>query len=133
MVEEFIKTPSTPDSSFGPNIICNNGQIKVKLNGNYLKQDSIFLIYRNMVKLYFVYKLDACSTDLNTDLRIGSCLFGALKLTKNVDPEICRYSYYGIVSGIRFHGQMGNGVNILLFFGLIIVLPCILITQKKIF
>ena len=34
--------------------------------------------------------------DLNTDLTLVNCLFGAVKLTKNVDPDKCKYSGYGI-------------------------------------
>ena len=29
-------------------------------------------------------------------MRLGNCLFGAVKLTKNVDPDTYRYSDYGI-------------------------------------
>ena len=36
------------------------------------------------------------SRDLNTNFTLGNCLFGAVKLTNNVDPDKYRYSGYGI-------------------------------------
>ena len=34
--------------------------------------------------------------DLNTDLTLGNCLFGAVKLNKNADPDTYEHSGYGI-------------------------------------
>ena len=36
------------------------------------------------------------SKELNTDFVLGNCLFGAVKLTKNVDPDNYNYSGYSI-------------------------------------
>ena len=42
--------------------------------------------------LYISYELDTWSKDLNTDFTLGNCLFGAVKLTKNADPDKYKYS-----------------------------------------
>ena len=34
--------------------------------------------------------------DLNTDFTLGNCLFRAVKLTKNADPDKYKYIGYGI-------------------------------------
>ena len=50
----------------------------------------------NIVNLFIVYELDTCSRDLNAGFTLKDCLFGAVKLTKNADPDKCFYSGYGI-------------------------------------
>ena len=49
-----------------------------------------------MVNLFIVYELDRWSRELNTDFTLKYCLFGAVKLTKNADPDKCKYSGYGL-------------------------------------
>ena len=49
-----------------------------------------------MVNLLIVYELDTCSRGLNTKFTLSDCLFRAVKLTKNADSDIFRYSDYGI-------------------------------------
>ena len=60
-----------------------------------IRQDSISFIHRNVVNCCIAYELDTRSGALNTDFTLGSCLFGAVKFTKNADPV---YSAYGIRS-----------------------------------
>ena len=40
--------------------------------------------------------LSSWSSDLKADFTLGNCLFGAVKLIKNNDPDKFRYSGYGI-------------------------------------
>ena len=40
-----------------------------------------------------IFKLDSWSQDLNAVITLKDCLFGAIKLTKNADPD--KYSYSG--------------------------------------
>lgn len=44
MSEESIKPLSTRDISFDPEIIYKYGQERIKFNGIYLRQDSIYFI-----------------------------------------------------------------------------------------
>ena len=41
-----------------------------------------------VVTVFFVYKLDIWSRDLNTDFTLKDCLFAVVKLTKNAVPDI---------------------------------------------
>ena len=49
-----------------------------------------------MVNVFIVYELNSWPRNLNTDLTLGGCLFGSIKLTKNTDPDKYSYSSYGI-------------------------------------
>ena len=51
---------------------------------------------RNALDLFIVYELEARSRDLNTVFTVKGCLFGAVNLTKNADPDKNSYSGYGI-------------------------------------
>ena len=53
-------------------------------------------VHKHVVNLYISYELDIWSNDLNTDFLLGNCLLGAVKLSRNVDPDKYRYSGYGI-------------------------------------
>ena len=53
------------------------------------------LFHKSVVNLYISYKLDKWSKDLDTDFTLGSCLFGAVKLSKDTDPDKYEYSGYG--------------------------------------
>ena len=48
--------------------------------------------------LFIFYEPDPWKRGLNTDFILGSCLFGAVKLTKNADLD--KYGYSG--NGIGF-------------------------------
>ena len=70
--------------------------------------------------MYIAYKLDAWSKELNTNFTLGICLFDAVKLTKNTDPDKYKYSSYSI--GFDSHSQFswtdGNyGKNVIIFGG----------------
>ena len=52
-----------------------------------LKHDKATFIHRNRVNLLITYELDTCTRDLNTKFTLSACLFGAVKLTKNVDSN----------------------------------------------
>ena len=64
-----------------------------------MKQDKANVTRRNLVNLFIIYELDTGLIGLNTTFTLGDCLFGAVKLTKNADPDKHGYNGYGI----RFH------------------------------
>ena len=66
-----------------------NSKIRVDFKVSCLKQ--------NVVHLFIVDKLDTWSQDLNAHFPPKDCFFGAVKLTKNDDPD--RYSYSGYCIG----------------------------------
>ena len=49
-----------------------------------------------MVNLYIIYGLNIWSQDVNAAFTLKDCLFGALKLTKNANPNKYSYLGYGI-------------------------------------
>ena len=53
-------------------------------------------VHKKVVNLYITYKLDTWSKDLNTNFTLGNYLFGVVKVTKNADPDKCKYSGFGI-------------------------------------
>ena len=86
--------------------------------GICLKQDSISFLYKNIVNLYITYELDTRSKDLSTDFILGNCLFGAVKQTKNADPDKYKYSCYGIGFDSRSQFLWSDGSdekNIIIF------------------
>ena len=49
-----------------------------------------------VLNLYITYEIDTSARDLNTDFTLGNSLFGAVKLTKNADPNKYGCSSYGV-------------------------------------
>ena len=85
-----------------------------------------------MVNLFIVYELDTWSRDLNTDLTLKDCMFGAVKKTKKADPDKYVYTGYGIGFDSRStfslpDGSMGKNVII---FG-VDMSSCVHIGNKK--
>ena len=66
-------------------------------------------LHKNEVNLYISYELDTWPRDLNTDFILGNCLFGAVKLTKNNDPDKYGYSGYGIGFDSRLQFPWSGG------------------------
>ena len=48
------------------------------------------------MKLYISDTLNPQLRNLNTDFILGNCLLGSVKLTKNADLDIYKYSRYGM-------------------------------------
>ena len=51
---------------------------------------------RQVVNIYFVYKINSWSNIQHVDFALWNSFFGAAKLTKNADPDKYKYSEYGI-------------------------------------
>ena len=60
--------------------VYNNAWIKVKFNGDFLKQDKVIFNHRATVNIYVVYILTPTTKDSSVTLQ--NCLFGAVKLKK---------------------------------------------------
>ena len=60
----------------------------------------IFLSPKIAINLYIYYILSQWLRNLSTDFTLNNCLFGSIKLTKNVDPDKFKYSDYG--RGLNF-------------------------------
>ena len=135
MSEESIKNPTESDNTFAPNLINPYSLPGVKLGGDCLINSNISF-FRKVINLYISYTLDTRSRDLDTDFTLGKCLFGAVNLTKNPDPDKFGYNGYviGFDSRLQFSLSDGtHGINMLLFLKIIIVLLCMLVIKIKIY
>ena len=65
-----------------PKIVYDNARIKVKFNGNLLKQNKTTYNYGPIVNIYTVYRLSPAIKDSSVTLQ--NCRFGAVKLTKKL-------------------------------------------------
>ena len=71
------------------------------------------------MNIYNVYEIDFWTFKHNSDFTLGNSLFVAVKLTKNADFDICKYSGYGI--GLDKHETFslsdgsGFGKNAIIF------------------
>ena len=107
LLEESIKTSATLGNSLTPRlIVIYNRRITAKFKGNCLIQDDICFIYKNLVNLYFVYKLDTRSRYLKTNFTLGDCLFGAVQLTKNAVAH--KFKCNGYDSDARLQFSLSN-------------------------
>ena len=63
-------------------------------------------------------ELDKRSRDLNVDVTLGDCLFGAVKLSENANPEKHEYCSYGIEFDLRSLLSLSKGkfgTNVVVF------------------
>ena len=93
--DESIKAPTTSNKMLNPLPDYVGNKIRVKFNGDYLKQEKIIFSYQKMVNIYIVYEIEK-SVNISTYPTLENCLFGAVKLRKHVDVDQYKYSGYGI-------------------------------------
>ena len=135
MANETFKPLHTANKRLFREPWFNKSRLRLRFEGSSLKQeDTTPLTPNNVLNLFVVYELDRWSRDLNTDFTPKDCLFGAVKLTKNADPDKYNYSGYGIGFDLRLEFSLSdgsNGVKVSLFLELILAHLCILIIKKK--
>ena len=111
---EVIKPP---DNTLAPELSYSGKKMKVKFTGSCLKQYKITFNHEKIVNIYIVYALKL-THNYNEDITLESCLFGAVKLTKNANISKYKYSGYGIVfdgKGALSHRCGGYGNNAITF------------------
>ena len=83
-----------------------------------MNKDPATFTCRNVVHFFIVYALDSWSRDLNTKFTLGGCLFGAVKLIKNDDPDKYGCISYGIVFdacwNFSINAEFGKNIIILI-------------------
>ena len=84
-------------------ILKNDERLYVYLQGNHFQQNNVltssnyYVINKNVVNIYIVYKLDSPASTRDTSFTIQSALFGAMQITKNAtDNSKNNYKGYGI-------------------------------------
>ena len=86
-----------------------NTKLRVNFDGRCLKQEKATFSRKKMINIYIVYEINLCSNIQGASLALGSCLFGALKLTKNTEPDKYKHSGYGSVFNSRGSFLLSNG------------------------
>ena len=66
-----------------------------------MKQDKVTFNHKKAVNVYIIFEITASSFN-NVDPTLKSSLFGAIRLTKNVDND--KYKYYGYGIGFDRRG-----------------------------
>ena len=112
---EKIINPYESDTNFSP--VHKSSYVKIK--GIFLKQKSVSFLHKNVVWNKISYNLDEWSKDWKIDFTPGNCLFGAVELTKNNDPDKYEYSGYsvGFDSCSQFSWEDGNSRKNIIIFG----------------
>ena len=70
-------------------ILKNDERLYVYLQGNYFQQNNVltssndYVINKNVVNIYIVYKLDTLASSRDKSFTIQNVLFGAMQITKN--------------------------------------------------
>ena len=110
---EKISSVTTSNSNQALGLAYDNVRIKLKFVGAFLRQDKITYNHGPIVNIYIVYRL---SPSITSDITLENCLFGAVKLTKNL--KTTTYSGYGIAfdsKGSFSHPSGDYGKNVIIF------------------
>ena len=62
----------------------------------FLKQEKATFTPKSVLNFYIVYEINLWPFNLHSKFELLNSLFGAAKLTKNVDPDKCSYFGYDI-------------------------------------
>ena len=91
MSDESIKSPTTSNKILNPSLYYVGTKIRVKFNGDCLKQEKITFNHGKIVNIYIVYEIER-SVNISSYPTLENCLFGAVKLTKQFDVDLYKYS-----------------------------------------
>ena len=98
--------------------MCKQHHFLPNINFNQHSLINNISIIVKVIKLYISYTFNPQLRNLNTDFMLGSYLLGSVKLTKNTDLDIYKYSRYsmGFDSRSEFSFTEGSfGKNVLIF------------------
>ena len=85
--------------------------MSVKYSGNYVRENKSIYPVKSVMNIYIVYNLDTITDTRNTDFAAQNCLFGAVKLTKDVNTSNYKYVGYGICFDECSNFSIGNITN----------------------
>ena len=95
MYEENIENITKSDRTFAPTFFDHHLLPGITFNWHCLINNNIFIL-KTVTKLYISDTLIPWLRNLIGDFILNNCLFAYLKLTKNTDPDIYKYTGYGI-------------------------------------
>ena len=98
-------------------LLNRKNRLGVAFNGNYMKQNKVGYAHGTVINIYNVYELKNRRVD-SPDFTVFNGLFGAVKITKDLNTSHYGYSGYGICfdgeSDFTF-GNITNGKNVIIF------------------
>ena len=100
-----------------PILLNQNNRLGVTFSGNFMKQSKIGYAHGNVENIYIAYELKIIRIN-SPDFTAQNALFGAVKITKDVDTSNYKYSGYGICfdgESDFTSGNITNGKNVLIF------------------
>ena len=92
---ESLEVISTSNITLTPSINYYGDKARLKFTRSVLQQKAIICNHKNVVNLYIVSEITNFH-GTNNYPTLTNALFGAVKLTKNVDIDEYKYSGYGI-------------------------------------
>ena len=84
--DERINSITESNYSTTPELSYFGNRIRVKFNGSCFKQDKITYTYGKIVNIYIFYGINK-NYNISSYPTLENCLFGAVKLTKNIDID----------------------------------------------
>ena len=119
MSKEIIKAPRSNNNLLSPTTenTFDPQKLELKFNGSCLIQDQITYTPQTIVNIYIVYKITKKKNSIASYPTLENCLFGSVKLTKNPDIDMYKYSGYGIGFDRKDEFSFGNGFgqNMIIF------------------
>ena len=86
MSDERINSITASNYSITTELSYHGNKIRVKFNGNCLKQHNITYTYGTIVNIYIAYEISK-NVNISSYPTLENCLFSAVNLTKNVDSD----------------------------------------------
>ena len=87
---EKIGSTKTSNYDQSPRLVYDNARIKLGFARSILKQNKVTYNHQPILNIYIVYRLTPGTR--STGITLENCLFGAVKLTKNVDID--KYKHF---------------------------------------
>ena len=89
------KKMTKSDNNFAPSFVHHHLLQDMNFNGHCLTKNNIS-VPKKVINRYISNTLGPQSKNLDTDFKLGNCLFGSVKLTENVHPDKNTYTGYSI-------------------------------------
>ena len=108
--ENISSTTTRSNNKFAASLIYDNARLKVKFNGDFLKQEKVPYNHGPIVNIYNVYELIPHTKD--SSITLENCLFHSVRITKNGDIDKYKYCGYGVgfdSRGSFSHPSGGDG------------------------
>ena len=114
--DESMNPLTTSNKFLNPSLDYAGTKVRVKFNGDGLKQKKFTFTHGKIVKIYIVFEVEG-SVSISYYPTLENCLFGVVKLTKHFDVVYYKYSGYGIGFYRKGFYSIGDeiGRNVIIF------------------